>query len=92
MNGQKRLYKNSDNKMICGVCAGLAEYFNIDVSIVRILVVLLAFGCGSGLLAYIVAAIILPEKKEVFSGSLGQNNYADGSYNSYDNPGSSDNR
>lgn len=52
--------------MICGVCAGLAEYFNIDVSIVRLLAVLLAFSVGSGILAYIVAAIILPEKRDIY--------------------------
>lgn len=58
----KRLYK-SDNKMICGVCAGIAEYFNIDPTLVRLITVFLLFaGVGSGLIAYIVAAIIIPEK------------------------------
>ncbi|MCR5816914.1 MAG: PspC domain-containing protein [Ruminococcus sp.] len=64
MNEQKKLYKDSNNKMICGVCAGLAEYLNMDVSVVRLIVVLLVFGAGTGLLAYFVAAIILPEKSE----------------------------
>ena len=68
MNGQKRLYKDSNNKMICGVCAGLAEYLNMDVSVVRLIVVLLVFGAGTGLLAYFVAAIVLPEKDEVMGG------------------------
>ena len=66
MTEQRRLYKNSEQKMICGVCAGLAEYFNIDVSIVRLLTVLLAFSVGSGVLAYIVAALILPEKRDIY--------------------------
>ncbi len=58
----KRLYK-SDNKMICGVCAGIAEYFNIDPTLVRLITVFLLFaGVGSGLIAYIVAAVIIPEK------------------------------
>ncbi|MBR1663216.1 MAG: PspC domain-containing protein [Ruminococcus sp.] len=64
MNG-KRLYKVSDKKMICGVCQGLAEYFNADVSLVRIATVLVACMWGSGLLAYIVAAIILPDKNSL---------------------------
>lgn len=47
--------------MICGVCGGIAEYFNCDPSLVRVAAVIL--GCtGSGLLAYIVAAIIIPEE------------------------------
>ena len=58
----KRLYK-SDNKMICGVCAGIADYFNIDPTLVRLITVFLLFaGVGSGLIAYIVAAVIIPEK------------------------------
>ena len=58
----KRLYK-SDNKMICGVCAGIAEYFGIDPTLVRLITVFLLFaGVGSGLIAYIVAAVIIPEK------------------------------
>lgn len=59
----KRLYRSRTNKMLCGVCGGLAEYFNIDPTIVRLLVVLLACGAGSGLLAYIIAAIIIPEQQ-----------------------------
>ena len=69
MNEQKKLYKTEENKMICGVCAGLAEYLNMDVSIVRILMVLFACACGSGVLVYIAAAIILPEKRELYKNS-----------------------
>ena len=61
----KRLYK-SDNKMICGVCSGVAEYFDIDPTLVRLIVVFLIFaGVGSGLIAYIIAAVIMPEKDQV---------------------------
>lgn len=57
----KRLYK-SRNKMICGVCGGIAEYFNIDPTIIRLIVVFLSLaGVGSGLLAYIIAAIVMPD-------------------------------
>ena len=56
----KRLYKSSVNCMICGVCGGIAEYFDIDPTLVRLAwIVLIMFG-GSGILAYIVAAIVIP--------------------------------
>lgn len=59
-----RLYKVEQGRMLFGVCGGIAEYFNIDPSIVRIVTVLLSWW-GPGLVAYIVAAIILPEKSAV---------------------------
>lgn len=59
--GDKRLYRSSTNYMVCGVCGGIAEYFNIDPTLVRLAWVLFGFlGC-SGFLAYIVAAIIIPK-------------------------------
>ena len=61
MDERKRLYKSRNNKMICGVCAGIADYFNIDPSIVRVLWAVLALTAGTGVLAYIACAIILPE-------------------------------
>jgi phage shock protein PspC (stress-responsive transcriptional regulator) len=56
----KRLYKIRDGAKVCGVCNGLAAYFNIDVTIVRIVFAFLVFAWGSGLLLYIVMALILP--------------------------------
>lgn len=61
MDERKRLYKSRNNKMICGVCAGIADYFNIDPSIVRVLWAVLALAAGTGVLAFIACAIILPE-------------------------------
>lgn len=61
MDERKCLYKSRNNKMICGVCAGIADYFNIDPSIVRVLWAVLALAAGTGVLAYIACAIILPE-------------------------------
>lgn len=58
---EKRLYRIREGKFICGVCGGIAEYFNIDPTLVRLAAVLL-LATGSGILAYIVAAIIIPEK------------------------------
>lgn len=57
---KKKLYKSNTNKMLEGVCGGIAEYFDIDPTIVRLgWVVFFALG-GSGILAYIIAAIIIP--------------------------------
>ena len=57
----KKLQK-SNSKVICGVCGGIAEYMNIDSTIVRLVAILLVFGWGAGLLAYIVAALVMPIK------------------------------
>ncbi|MDY5021651.1 MAG: PspC domain-containing protein [Blautia sp.] len=56
----KRLYKSSVNCMICGVCGGIAEYFDIDPTLVRLAWIVLSMFGGSGILAYIVAAIVIP--------------------------------
>lgn len=58
---EKRLYKSNINKMLCGVCGGIAEYFNIDPTLVRLGLVVFSLAGGSGVLAYIIAAIIIPE-------------------------------
>lgn len=56
----KKLYRSKDQRMICGVCGGIGEYFNIDPTIIRLVWAL--FGLtGSGLLVYIAAAIIIPD-------------------------------
>ena len=57
----KKLYRNTNNKMIAGVCSGLAEYINIDPTIVRLIWALVGLS-GAGIVAYLVAAIIIPEK------------------------------
>lgn len=57
----KRLYKSRTDRMICGVCGGLAEYLNMDPTIVRIIMVLVGLS-GGGLIAYLIAAIVIPEK------------------------------
>ena len=57
----KRLYKSTTDKKLCGVCAGIAEYFNIDPTIVRLAWVVFTLLGGSGILAYIIAAIVMPD-------------------------------
>lgn len=61
---EKKLYKSSKNKMIDGVCAGIAEYFNIDPTLVRIGLVLFSAMGGAGILAYIIMAIVMPRNPE----------------------------
>lgn len=56
----KRLRKSYDRKLL-GVCGGIAEYFNIDPTIVRLIWVFLVLCMGTGVLAYLIAAIVMPE-------------------------------
>ena len=58
----KRLYKSNNCKMIDGVCGGIAEYFDLDPTLVRLGWVLFCALGGSGILAYIIAAIIIPRR------------------------------
>lgn len=57
----KRLYKSKINKMICGVCGGIAEYFDIDPTLIRLGWAVFCTLGGSGIIAYIIAAIIIPD-------------------------------
>ena len=58
----KKLYKSNSQKMIAGVCGGIAEYLNLDPTLVRLIFVAISLLGGRGLLAYIIAAIIMPEE------------------------------
>jgi len=58
----KRLYRSADDQMISGVCAGLAEYFGIDPTLVRLLFVFLALAGGPGVLIYLIMWIVVPER------------------------------
>jgi phage shock protein C len=60
----KKLYLSKNDKKLAGVCGGIAEYFEIDSTLVRLLWVLFSFAGGSGVLAYIIAAIIMSEEPE----------------------------
>ena len=62
---KKRIYKNREKKLLCGVCAGVAEYFDIDPTIVRVIWGVGCFAWGAALIAYIVCAIVFPDKSEV---------------------------
>ncbi len=58
---EKKLYRVMKGKQLCGVCTGLAQYFRLDVTIVRLAAVLLAL-FGPGVIAYIVCALVIPEE------------------------------
>ncbi|XMB66915.1 PspC domain-containing protein [Mycoplasmatota bacterium zrk1] len=60
---EKRLYRNRSEAKLAGVCAGFAEYFDIDVTLIRILWVVAVFGAGTGILLYIIFALVLPVKE-----------------------------
>lgn len=62
----KKLYRSNSDKMIGGVAGGIAEYFEVDPTIIRILFVLALFFGGGGLIAYVILWIIVPEQPYVF--------------------------
>ena len=63
---QKRLYKINYGKMVSGVCGGIAEYLNLDPTLVRIAWVILSLATAfSGVLIYIIAALIMPSKDQI---------------------------
>ena len=57
----KRLYRSRTQRMLCGVCGGIAEYFNIDPTLIRLVWALIGL-TGSGIIAYFVAAVIIPDE------------------------------
>ena len=58
----KRIYRSRQDRMVCGVCGGIAEYFDIDPTLVRLAwVILSCIGAGTGIVAYIIASIIIPK-------------------------------
>lgn len=58
----KRLYRSSTNCMLASVCGGIAEYFNIDPTLIRLAwIILTCMGFGTGIVAYVIAAIVIPK-------------------------------
>ena len=62
MAESRTLYRSRSNRQIAGVCGGLAQYFNIDPTLVRVLMVVLALFGGSGLLIYLILWVVVPEE------------------------------
>ena len=63
---EKRLYKCEEGKVICGVCGGLAKYFDVDPTIVRLIWAALTLVGFRGLIAYIIAALIIPQDPALY--------------------------
>jgi phage shock protein PspC (stress-responsive transcriptional regulator) len=61
----KKLYRSINNKILGGVCGGIGEYFDVDPTIVRLLWILFIFAGGSGIIAYIVAWLIVPKQPRI---------------------------
>ena len=64
MDNKKKLYRSKNAKMLCGVCGGIAEYFDMDPTIVRLIAAGLALFAGGGVVAYVLAALIIPVNPE----------------------------
>lgn len=65
MNRPKKLYKIEYGRKVDGVCGGIAEYFNLDATVVRLVWIIFALCVGGGIIAYFVAAFIMPRKSDV---------------------------
>ncbi len=62
MDASRKLYRSKSNRQLAGVCGGLAEYFNLDPTLIRVLFVLLAVLGGSGVVLYVAMWIIVPKQ------------------------------
>ena len=62
MDPTRKLYRSKTNRKLAGVCGGLAQYFNIDATLIRVLFILLAVLVGSGLVVYVAMWIIVPKE------------------------------
>lgn len=65
MSSEKRLIRSRGNRVIAGVCGGLGEYFGIDPVVMRIIWLVLLLGFGTGLLAYLICWLVIPNAPEV---------------------------
>ena len=62
---KKRIYKIEEGKKVCGVCGGVAEYFDVDPTLIRVIWGIAIFAYGTGLMAYLVCAFVFPKKSEI---------------------------
>ena len=63
----KKLYKIKNEGKISGVCAGVAEYVGADVTLIRVLWALVGLAFGTGIVAYIICAVVMPDKSDIFN-------------------------
>ena len=64
MDMNRKLYRSSRDRMLCGVCGGIGEYFNVDPTLIRLVWAILACS-GTGFLVYLLAAVIIPQEPDV---------------------------
>ena len=64
---KKKLYKSRTDRKLAGVCGGIAEYLNMDSTIVRLIIAILVLGFGTGILAYIIAALVMDDAPEGYN-------------------------
>ncbi|KPU62888.1 phage shock protein [Thermococcus sp. EP1] len=70
---EKKLYRSRKNRMLFGVCGGLAEYFNVDPTLVRILFIILLIGSvGTAVLLYLLLAVVMPEEPKKGGEEIGK--------------------
>ncbi|HJV13175.1 MAG TPA: PspC domain-containing protein [Propionibacteriaceae bacterium] len=65
MEEPRKLYRSRDQRMLAGICGGLAEYFNVDATLIRVLFLVLAVFGGTGLVIYVVMWLIVPDVSKV---------------------------
>ena len=82
---EKKLYRSDVDKKIAGVCGGISEYFKIDSTIVRLLLVVFCLMGGAGVLLYIVAWVVMPERPQ--NNADYNNPYNNNPYNNQNNGG-----
>ena len=61
----KKLYRAEDDRKVAGVCGGIAQYFDIDSTIIRLAFLFMVLAWGTGILAYLVAALVVPNESQV---------------------------
>ncbi len=63
--GTKKLYRSNDNRWLAGVCGGVAEYFDVDPTLIRVLFILFSFVVGGGLIVYLILWLVIPLAPDV---------------------------
>jgi phage shock protein PspC (stress-responsive transcriptional regulator) len=84
MTTKRRLYRDTENQKVFGVCAGLSDYFDLDVTLIRVLWLIAVLFAGSGLLLYLILAIVIEPKNVVIKKEEKKDKYDDDPFAKYD--------
>jgi len=63
--GKKKLYRSNEDRWLAGVCGGIAEYFDVDSTLIRVLFILFSFVVGGGLIIYIILWLVMPPEPDI---------------------------